>query len=207
MNAVLTERLWRTEGAEVWIRRLALVIFGVAALAVAAKVQIPLWPSPVPITLGTFAVLSIGAAYGARLGLVTILAYMAAGALGADVFAGSSATRYGLAYMTGGTGGYLVGYVLATAFLGWAARQGWDRSAPRMALAMLVGTALVYAPGLAWLNHLVVGGLFDPAKFASPLDQTLAWGLTPFLIGDALKLLAAAVIFPVLWKLVGNARA
>jgi biotin transport system substrate-specific component len=205
--SVLTERLWRTEGAEVWIRRVALVVFGVALLAVAAKVKVPLWPSPVPITLGTFAVLSIGAAYGPRLGLVTVLAYMAVGALGADVFAGSSATKHGLAYMTGGTGGYLAGYVLATMFLGWAARRGWDRSVGRMALAMLIGNALIYLPGLAWLHHLVAAGLFDPAAHASPWAQTLAWGLTPFLVGDAMKLVLAAVLFPVLWRLVGRARA
>lgn len=204
--SVLAERLWRTEGAEVWIKRVALVIFGVAVLAVAAKIRVPMWPSPVPITLGTFAVLSIGAAYGPRLGLATILAYMAVGALGADVFAGSSAAKSGLAYMMGGTGGYLVGYVLATLFLGWAARKGWDRSVPMMAVAMLAGSLLIYAPGLYWLNHLVVGGLFDPATYASPLQQTLAWGLTPFLIGDALKLLAAALVFPLVWKLVGSAR-
>jgi biotin transport system substrate-specific component len=207
MSAVLTERLWRTEGAEVWIKRVALVIFGIAVLAVAAKIKVPLWPSPVPVTLGTFAVLSIGAAYGPRLGLATILGYMAIGALGADVFAGSSLTKNGWAYMMGGTGGYLLGYVLATIFLGWAARQGWDRSVPRMALAMLVGSVLIYVPGVAWLNHLIVGGLFDPAKFASPLEQTLAWGLTPFLIGDAIKLAVAAMLFPAVWKLVGKARA
>ena len=112
----------------------------------------PVWPSPVPITLGTFAVLTIGAAYGPRLGLVTILAYLAIGALGFDVFAGSSAEKNGLAYMLGGTGGYLVGYALAVLVLGFAARRGWDRSVPGMAAAMLVGNVVIYAAGLAWLT-------------------------------------------------------
>jgi biotin transport system substrate-specific component len=161
----------------------------------------------VPITLGTFAVLTIGAAYGPRLGFATILAYLLVGALGFDVFAGSSAEKSGLAYMAGGTGGYLVGYVLATLALGLAARRGWDRSVPGMAAAMLVGNVLIYIPGLIWLHHLVAGGLFDATAYASPWQQTLAWGLTPYLIGDALKLALAALVVPGLWKLVGAARA
>ena len=204
---VLTETFWTAEGAGLWVKRAILVALGVVALAIAAKIKVPLWPSPVPITMGTFAVLTIGAAYGPRLGLVTILAYMAVGALGFDVFTNSSAENNGIAYMLGGTGGYLVGYVLATLALGVAARRGWDRSVGGMAAAMLVGTLLIYLPGVAWLHHLVEGGLFDPAKFASAWDQTLAWGLTPFLIGDALKLALAALLVPGLWKLVGAARA
>ena len=88
---VLTEALWPAEGSALWVKRVVLVVLGVAALALSAKVSVPVWPSPVPITLGTLAVLTIGAAYGPRLGLVTILAYLAIGALGFDVFAGSSA--------------------------------------------------------------------------------------------------------------------
>ena len=205
---VLTETIWPAEGAALWVKRAILVALGIAALAIAAKIKIPLWPSPVPITLGTFAVLTIGAAYGPRLGLVTILGYMLVGALGFDVFAGSSAEKNGLAYMMGGTGGYLVGYVLATLALGYAARRGWDRSVLGMAAAMLAGTALIYLPGVAWLQHVIVaGGMFDPAAFPSVWSQTLAWGLTPFLVGDVLKLALAALIVPGLWRLVGSARA
>ena len=89
------------------------------------------------------------------------------GALGADVFAGSSAEKNGIAYMLGGTGGYLAGYVLAVLALGLAARRGWDRSVPGMALALLIGNALIYVPGLAWLHQLIAGGLFDAATYAS----------------------------------------
>jgi biotin transport system substrate-specific component len=204
---VLTEAIWPAEGAMLWAKRLVLVALGIAALAVAAKISVPMWPSPVPITLGTFAVLTIGAAYGPRLGLATILGYLLVGALGFDVFAGSSPEKNGIAYMLGGTGGYLVGYVLATLALGFAARRGWDRSVGGMALAMLVGNLLIYVPGVAWLYHLIAGGLFDPAKFASPWQQTLAWGVTPYLVGDAIKLALAALVVPGLWKLVGSARA
>jgi biotin transport system substrate-specific component len=204
---VLTETVWPAEGAALWVKRAVLVALGIVALAVSAKINVPMWPSPVPITLGTFAVLTIGAAYGPRLGLVTILGYLLVGAFGFDVFAGSSAEKNGVAYMLGGTGGYLVGYALAALALGWAARRGWDRSVPGMAAAMLVGNALIYVPGLAWLYRVIVTqGLFDPAQFASVWDQTLAWGLTPYLIGDLLKLALAALVVPGLWKLVGRAR-
>lgn len=194
--SVLSEQFWRAEGSARLAKQAVLVVLGIAALAIAAKIKFPLPPSPVPVTLGTLAVLSVGAAYGPRLGLVTILGYMLVGALGFDVFAGSSAEKAGLAYMMGGTGGYLLGYVLATLALGWAARAGWDRSVVRMGAAMLVGNALIYVPGLLWLSG-----------FAESWAQTLDWGITPFLVGDALKLALAAVLFPALWKLVGNARA
>ena len=206
-TTVLSDHIWQAEGTGKAIKRVALVIAGVAILAIAAKIKFPLPPSPVPVTLGTFAVLSLGAAYGPRLGLVTILGYMIVGMLGFDVFAGSSPTKFGLTYMMGGTGGYLVGYVLATLALGLAATRGWDRSPIKMAAAMLIGNVLIYVPGVAWLYKLVEGGLFDATKFATAWDQTLAWGLTPYLIGDAMKLALAAVLFPVLWKLVGSARA
>lgn len=192
-NKVLTQVIAPREGTQLLIKQAALVVLGIAVLAIAAKIKVPMWP--VPITMGTFAVLTIGAAYGARLGLVTILGYMILGALGFDVFAGSSAEAYGLTYMMGGTGGYLLGYVMATVALGWFAQAGWDRSAGKMALAMLVGNVLIYVPGLIWLGMLY--------GWDKPILQ---WGLTPFLIGDALKLALAAALLPALWKLVGRAR-
>ena len=203
---VLTEAVWPAEGTALWAKRAILLVAGVILLALAAKVSVPVWPSPVPITLGTFAVLTIGAAYGPRLGFATIFAYLLVGALGWDVFAGSSAEKYGIAYMLGTTGGYLAGYLVAALVLGFAARRGWDRSVPGMALAMLVGNLAIYALGLLWLHHLVATGLFDPEKYASAWQQTVAWGLTPYLAGDALKPALAALLVPGLWKLVGSAR-
>ena len=191
-DRVLTEAVGPDEGTALRIKQVAMVVLGVIALTAMAKARVYLPGNPVPITLGTLGVLSIGAAYGVRLGLITILSYMALGAAGVTVFAGEKA---GLIYMMGGTGGYLVGYVLATAALGLAARAGWDRNVGLMALAMLIGNALIYVPGLIWLNG-----------FAESWSQTLAWGLTPFLIGDALKLALAALLLPALWKLVGDAR-
>ncbi len=193
-----------SDGAARLARQVMFAALGVAALTLAAKTQVPMWPSPVPITLGTLAVLTIGAAFGPRLGLLTIGTYMLLGALGATVFAGDAA---GVGYMMGGTGGYLVGYVLAAILLGTLARRGWDRSVGWMALALLLGNVVLYVPGLAWLHYLVTTGLFDPASFGSDWEQTLAWGLTPYLVGDAIKLALAALLLPGLWKLVGNARA
>jgi biotin transport system substrate-specific component len=200
---VLAEIGSRNDGAARLARQAMFVAAGVAALTLAAKVQVPMWPSPVPITMGTLAVLSIGAAFGARLGLVTIGIYMLLGALGATVFAGDAA---GLGYMMGGTGGYLLGYLFATVLLGALARRGWDRNVGWMALALLLGNVAIYIPGVAWLHYLVVTALFDPTKFGSAWEQTLAWGLTPYLIGDAIKLALAAFLLPVLWKVLGSAR-
>ena len=191
-DKVLTEAFGPTDGTALRIKQALMVVFGIAALAIMAKIQIFMPGNPVPITLTTFGVLTIGATFGARLGLMTVLGYLALGAMGATVFAGEKA---GLTYMMGGTGGYLVGYALAAAALGYVARLGWDRSVVLMAVAMLIGNALIYVPGLLWLN-----------QFASGWEQTLAWGITPFLIGDALKLALAALLVPALWKLIGNAR-
>lgn len=192
-NSVLAEVILPLTGQAMRVKQIILVIAGIAALAVAAKIKIPM--IPVPMTMGTFAVLSIGAAYGMRLGLVTIIGYMLIGALGFDVFAGSSAETFGITYMMGGTGGYLVGYVLAVSALGYAARQGWDRSIGKMALAMVLGNVLIYVPGLVWLA--VLYGTDAPI---------FTWGLTPFLLGDLVKLALAALLLPSVWGLVGFAR-
>jgi biotin transport system substrate-specific component len=192
-NRVLAEAIAPREGAQQWVKQALLVCVGIAVLAIAAKIKVPMWP--VPITMGTFAVLTLGAAYGPRLGLATIMGYMIVGALGFDVFAGSGAEAAGLTYMMGGTGGYLAGYVLATVLLGALARRGWDKTAPRMAGAMLLGNVLIYVPGLIWLGMLY--------GWDKPILQ---WGLTPFLIGDALKLALAAALLPMVWKLVARAR-
>ena len=192
-SLTLAEAIFPQTGLALRVKQLVLVAAGIATLVLAAKIKITMFP--VPMTMGTFAVLSIGAAYGARLGLATILGYMLVGALGFDVFAGSSAEVSGLGYMMGSTGGYLVGYVLAVVALGALARKGWDRARGKMALALVLGNALIYVPGLIWLT--VLYGLEAPI---------LSWGLTPFLLGDVVKLALVALLLPALWSLVGRAR-
>ncbi|MEC9431810.1 MAG: biotin transporter BioY [Pseudomonadota bacterium] len=184
-QAFLPER----DGAAGLARRAALVAGGVAALALASKVQVPLWPSPVPINLGSMAALAVGAAYGARLGLVTVLVWLALGALGADVFAGSASGATGLAYLLGGTGGYLAGYAAAVAIVGALAARGWSRRPLRMAGALVLGHVALYALGLLWLRG-----------FAADWTQTLAWGLTPFLVGDAIKIALVTLAAPLAWR-------
>jgi biotin transport system substrate-specific component len=195
-KTVLSEAVLPSEGTALWIKRAVLVILGIAALAVAAKIRV--FYDPVPITMQTFIVLTVGAAYGMRLGVVTVLGYLLVGALGFDIFTSSSAENHGLAYMMGGTGGYLVGFVLAAGVLGWLAREGWDRSIVKMALALLIGNAVIYVPGILWLGHLYA----DTKGWATVLD----WGLWPFLASDALKLVLAALLMPLAWKAVGEAR-
>lgn len=190
-QALLSDLILPCEGAALRFKQLILVAVGIVFLSIAAKIQVPMWP--VPITMGTFAVLSIGAAYGMRLGFATILGYMIVGALGFDVFATSSTENFGLTYMMGGTGGYLIGYVLAVLALGRFASWGWDRSMPKIALAMLFGNILIYVPGLIWLGTLY--------GWDKPILQ---WGLTPFLIGDVAKLILATLILPTIWKVLGD---
>ncbi len=191
---VLSEVFGPSEGASLRVKQAVLVILGVAALTLAAKIRVPMWP--VPITMQTFAVLTIGAAYGARLGLVTLLAYLAVGAAGVAVFTGESA---GIAYMMGPTGGYLLGFAVAAGVMGWLAARGWDRSVGSMVGALLIGNAIIYAFGLPWMAYL-----FLADKGAAWVMQ---WGMTNFLLGDALKLALAALLVPAVWKAVGNARA
>lgn len=195
-NKVLSDVIGPRAGSALMVKRAVLVALGIAALAIAAKIRVPFWP--VPLTMQTFVVLTVGAAYGTRLGMATVLGYLLVGALGFDVFTSSSAESNGLTYMMGGTGGYLLGFLMAAGALGALARRGWDRSVGRMAAAMLVGTALIYLPGVLWLGHLFAG----TKGWATVLD----WGLWPFLAGDALKLALAALVLPWAWKAVGEAR-
>jgi len=185
-SMTLSTALWGTNTA---LRHAVLVVAGIAILAVSAKISVPMWP--VPITMGTFAVLALGAAYGPRLGLATILGYMLVGALGFNVFAGSGGDVNGIAYMMAGTGGYLVGFVLATIALGYGATRGWDRSVPKMVGLLLLANALIYVPGLAWLMHL----------YGMDLSAAVNAGMLPYLVGDAVKLALVALLLPTAWKM------
>ena len=171
------------------VRNLILAIVGSLALWVSAKLSVPFWP--VPLTMQTLVVLVIGMAFGARLGAATVLLYLAEGAVGLPVFSGTPEKGIGLAYMMSTTGGYLVGFVLAAGAVGFLAERGWDRSPVKTALAMVLGNILIYMTGLLWLGTIV--GWDKPV---------LAWGLTPFLAGDAVKIAAAAVLMPLVWRLV-----
>ena len=187
----LARTLWNRENT--LLRNLCLAILASAALWVSAKIQVPFWP--VPVTMQTFVVLTIGMAFGWRLGTAAVLLYLAQGAFGLPVFAGTPEKGIGLAYMAGPTGGYLVGFVLAAGVVGWLAEKKWDRNVFTAAAAFLIGNAVLYVPGLIWLGFVL--GWDKPV---------LEFGLYPFLPGDALKLVLAAALFPVLWRKVVAAR-
>ena len=170
------------------LRNLFLAIAGSLVLWASAKVKIPFYP--VPMTMTTFVVLVIGMVYGWKLGTATILLYLAEGAIGLPVFAGTPEKGIGLAYMMGPTGGYLAGYVLAAAICGYLAQLNWDKRASTTALAMLLGNVAIYVPGLLWLGMLL--------GWDKPI---LEWGLIPFVAGDLLKLALAAATIPLIWKI------
>jgi biotin transport system substrate-specific component len=172
------------------LRDALMVLAGSALLAAAAWVQVPMWP--VPMTMQTFAVLLIGASCGPRLGAAVVAAYLAEAALGLPVLAGGKPLVLG-----GPTLGYLAGFLLAAVAVGWAAQRGWTRRGwPTLLGALLLGQALVYLPGLAWLH----------AAWLHDLPATLAAGLLPFLLGDALKLLLAAASLRLLHRAAASRR-
>ncbi len=178
------------------MRMAVLAVAGTALLTLSAKIQVPFWP--VPMTMQTFAVLVIGAAYGWRLGALTVLLYLAEGALGLPVFSRGG----GLAYFAGPTSGYLFGFVAAAMLVGWLAERGWDRSVPATLFTMALGTALIFIPGVAWLSVFLMQA--KGITLTAGVSAALANGLTPFLAGAAAKIALAAAVMPYAWILVGR---
>jgi biotin transport system substrate-specific component len=180
--------LWpqRADGISPTLRAVILVALGTALLTLSAKVNLPL--PYVPMTLQTLVVLMIGAAYGWRLGCATVIAYLAEGAIGLPVFAGPVG---GLAPLFGPTGGYLVGFVPAAFAIGWLSERGWDRSVPRLFVAMALGHIIILASGYAWL---AVG---------MKLGFEKAWlvGIAPFIAASVVKNALGAALVPAIRRL------
>ena len=170
-------------------REAALVLGGAALTGLAAQVSIPVHGSPVPVTGQTFGVLLVGAALGARRGAASMALYLLAGFVGVPWFAGGASGSIHLATL-----GYLVGFILAGALVGRLAERGADRSPWRTALAMVAGNLVIYACGVP---YLAISAHLSAAS-------ALHYGLTVFLLGDALKILLAAGLLPGAWKLVGR---
>jgi biotin transport system substrate-specific component len=183
----LIDQIWPV-AARPALRIAALMVLGSVLLMASAKAQVPMWP--VPMTMQTFVVLVIGMTYGLRLGTATVMLYLFEGALGFPVFAGTPEKGIGLAYMMGPTGGYLLGFVLAAALMGWLAERGWDRTLPWAIAAMTAGTVLQLVPGVAWLATLI------------GWDKAIAAGLTPFIVGAIVKIALAAAVLPLAWRMV-----
>ena len=170
-----------------------LILGGALFLALCAQISFELPFTPVPITLQTFGVLLIGASYGAWRGGLTAAVYLLMGTVGLPVFADRS---HGLDVVIGATGGYLVGFVVAAAVVGWLAQRQWDRRFSSAVAAMLTGTVIIYVLGLAWLKQ----------DQGLDLATTFEYGLYPFVPGDLLKLYLAGALLPGAWRLVRRFR-
>ena len=175
------------------LTNVALVVGGTAFMSLMAQVAIPVPGSPVPITGQTLGVLLIGTTYGASLGFATIAAYVALGLLGAPILAQGA---HGFAKLAGPTGGYLVGMVLAALLVGALANRRWDVHLRTSFGQMLIGELLIFAPGLIWLK------IYTGASW----NWTLAAGLTPFIVGEIIKIGLAGFALPSVWALVRRVR-
>jgi biotin transport system substrate-specific component len=172
------------------VRNAVLVIAGAAFVGVAAQVAVPLPFTPVPLTGQTFAVLLTAAALGMWRGMAAMSLYAVAGVAGVPWFAGASTAFKGGALVV--SFGYVLGFVAAAALVGWLAQRGATRTAPRTAGLMVLGNAVIYTFGALWLA----------AALSIPLTNAISLGVTPFLIGDALKVALAAGLFPLAWRAV-----
>jgi biotin transport system substrate-specific component len=172
-------------------RHAALILAGAALVYLSARVAIPIPGTPVPVTGQTFGVLLVGGALGFKRGLAAVLIYVALGVIGLPFFAEG---KSGIATITGTTGGYLLGFLVAGSLVGRLAELGWDRRVIGAVGAMAIGNAVIYLIALPWLA--VVAHL--------DVMTTLQKGFFPFLIGDVLKLVLAAVVFPAAWWVVGR---
>ena len=169
-------------------RSIALVVGGAVFVGLTAQVSIPLWFTPVPLSLQTFSVLLVGAALGSRRGLASMALYLLVGMAGVPWFA-EGKSGWQLA-----TIGYVVGFVAAAWLVGLLAERGADRKPLRAAGLMVVGNLVIYIFGV---TGLVMMTSMTPAV-------AVAKGVLPFLLGDAIKIIFAAALLPATWKLVGS---
>ena len=180
------------KGAARLAAQFALALGGTLLLTLSAKTKVVL--GPVDMNLQTLAVLLIASAFGLRLGLATLLLYLAEGAAGLPVFQSTPEKGIGIAYMLGTTGGYLAGFVVMAAIAGWAADRGWDRSAVRLFGAFMAAEAVMMAMGFSWLA-LLIGA-----------DKAWQFGIVPFIVPDLIKVALAAALVPAAWSLLPNRR-
>jgi biotin transport system substrate-specific component len=185
-RGVLVDAIWSEDSRA---RDVVLVAAGVLAIAAAAQIRIPVPFSLVPITGQTFAVMLIAALYGPRRGVATIMAYIASGAMGLPFFAGGAA---GLAYLAGPTTGYLAGWIGAAWLIGSLMERGWSRRPWTTALAMWMGSLVIFACGVLWLSRFV------------GLKAAVTTGFFPFIPGDFIKIALAMAVLQAGWKLKGR---
>ena len=182
----MIEAIWVRSGVG---REVALILGGSLLIALSARLQLILPFSPVPITGQTFAILLLGALYGSKRGLATVLTYFALGVMGLPVFAGGA---FGVARLIGPTAGYLAGFLAAAFVVGLLSERGWDRKPWTTASSMIIANVIIYMIGVLWLSRFV------------GWQRVLSTGFLPFLAGDALKIALATILLPAGWKLIGR---
>ena len=171
------------------VRDVALVVGVAAFTALMAQVSIKIPGNPVPLTGQTFAVLLSAAAVGPLRSVSGQLLYVAVGWAGLPVFADHA---HGWSVVHGATAGYFLGFVLASALVGWQARHGVDRRMDTLAGAFLLATALIYVPGVWWLAHSI------HVSYA----KAISLGAAPFVLGDLVKAVVAGALVPAAWRLI-----
>jgi biotin transport system substrate-specific component len=186
----LSHQIWPVAADANLIRNLTLAIIGSLIVALAAQINVPM--IPVPMTLQTLAVLAIGAAYGSKLGAGTLALYAVEGVSGLPVFAEMNSLFKPDGTMIASIG-YIVGFIPAAYVVGWLAERGWDRNPLKLIIACLLGAAILYIPGLLWLNTLI-----------GDWNVTIAEGLSKFILGDVIKAVVAALGIPAAWSLLGK---
>lgn len=176
----------------------AIVVFGTLLITAAAKVNVPVWP--IPVTLQSFAIAALAAAFGARIGIATVSLYLLEGAMGLPVFA----TGGGLVYLVGPSGGFLIGFLAMAAIIGHAADRGASSRPFALFGAMMLGTAVLYAFGFAWL--VAMAGQAAWVDQTNVLGSAFAKAVQPFLVWDALKMGFAALTVTGAWGLFATKR-
>lgn len=166
-------------------RDLSLILIGMLFTAIFAQLKAYLPFTPVPITGQTFAVLLVGATLGSKRGVASMLLYLSLGATGLPLFAGGAS---GLAYMSGSTLGYLIGFVIAAFIVGRLAEKGLERNWSTSLFPFLIGTLVIYACGAGWLS------------ISLGWEKAFALGIFPFIIGDTIKVLLASFFLPLAWR-------
>ena len=194
-NLTLANRIWPEAKASNLMRNIVLAVAGSLLVAAAAQITVPMWP--VPMTLQTLAVLGVGAAYGARLGAATLLLYAIEGAVGLPFFAGG---KSGIAdakldyFLPAGSMGYVVGFILAAFLVGKLVESGWANTFFKSVLATVAGAIVLYVPGLIWLS--IWAAKTQGMDASAAMQAAINWGLTPFLVGDAVKAVIAGLAVP-----------
>ena len=168
-----------------FLKSIFLLLSGVIFLSIMSQLIIPLYFTPVPISLGSFGIMLVALLYGRKLGTATVISYVAAGSLGAPIFAGFKAGS-----LFSPTGGYIIGYIVAAVILGYLSDKGIAKSYVKTFLSLLLVSVIIFILGALVLMLFV------------PIKNVFMAGVLPFIPGDMIKAIVATLLFPRLWKFI-----